>query len=147
MVLVLTVVGVLYGWSEWWGKEQRPREKPRHRIAISVGLIGVTLQLFLFMALRAPLTASLVVLERCMIAEFPFLVVVRAVVIWKNKAKWRMFGSPVALPIPSFLLCRRRLPINRRVFADLKTSDYMFGDRSESLVSSGMVVGDSKWRW
>ena len=96
-------VGLFYAWSEWT-KELRAAQSPSWRRAtLNVGLLAVTCQAILFVALWTPLNRFHVLLPWCLRLEFLLiLLAMPCIFTWKSPARWWLLTASISFGIGSF---------------------------------------------
>jgi hypothetical protein len=102
--LMVTFVGIPFGWAEWRG-ELKQAGRPTVRALVSATIFGVTLEMLLFMALWTPFIRSNAFPRPWLLVEaVMFPGVLACSFAWKGKARWWLRAASVLIPLLSFLV-------------------------------------------
>jgi hypothetical protein len=109
MILVVPLVSVFCGWSEWQRKIRKGELALWLRIAASVGIVIITAQTILFISVLGAIIRYKVldpyseILFRCVIAELVMgLFAAPCTFAWRGRTKWWLLASSFYLPVISF---------------------------------------------
>ena len=104
-MLVATLPGHIYAWSEWRNQLNAAQSKKWVRISISVSLFAVTLQAVLFLAFWTPIVSHPSLLMGCVLAAlFSALLAIPCIFAWTGRARWLLLTACATLLVLTFLV-------------------------------------------
>ena len=105
-LLVCPFLGLFYSWSQWQSMFQGVHASNWHRAVGSSGLVAVTIQAILFIALWTPFSHPDEFVRRTMPLELllAFVAVLSIFISWKGKGRWWLLASSVFLCLDSFFV-------------------------------------------
>ena len=102
-VLVM-FVGLPFSWSEW-RKELSLVHNARIRVVVTAGVVFVTIQVLMFVALWTPWTSSYLFLRYWLFTDALLLILaVPCSFSWKGNARWWLRACSLLVPAISLLL-------------------------------------------
>lgn len=105
-MLVCPFLGLFYSWSQWQSVCQEVRSRNWRRAVGISGLVAVTLQAVLFIALWAPFNHHDEFVRRTMPFELllALVAVLSIFICWKGKGRWWLLASSLLLCLDSFFV-------------------------------------------
>ena|ERR1700674_4309134 len=109
IILVVPLVGVFYGWSEWHREIYKGELTVWRRITASVGILAITAQTILFITVLITIFRYRVLvpyrffLSGSVFAELALLLLAAPCTFaWRGRVRWWLLASSFYLPVISF---------------------------------------------
>ena len=104
-MFVSVFLGLVFGWSQWIGIIPIQPLSSWKLVVGRIGIVALTAQVLMFIALWTPLNHYRVLLRICLPIEFLLLAVaIPSVLLGKLHYRWWLLASSVFLPIASFFV-------------------------------------------